>query len=261
MLIDWFTVVAQVVNFLILILLLRLFLYGPIVRAMDKREEKIAARLQEGEEKAEQAEEEAERYRRERRDLEQRREDLLSEAKQEADERRRRLLEEAREEIEATRKQWRESVEREHESFLRDLRRRIAGETYAIARKALEDLADASLEAQMVDRFVAQLRESDSSELARLAEAADESDGVLTLRCRFEIDEEMRDLVAEAVRDQIGDGFELQFETVPDLISGIELRANGLKVAWSLDEYLDRLEESIGEALEQEWQPISEEES
>ena len=51
MLIDWFTVVAQIVNFLILVALLKHFLYGPLVRAIDAREERIAARLAEAERK------------------------------------------------------------------------------------------------------------------------------------------------------------------------------------------------------------------
>ena len=45
MLIDWFTVGAQAVNFLILVWLLRRFLYQPILRAIDTREQRIAAEL------------------------------------------------------------------------------------------------------------------------------------------------------------------------------------------------------------------------
>ncbi len=49
MLINWFTVLAQIVNFLILVYLLKRFLYGPIIRAMQEREKKIARRLQDAE--------------------------------------------------------------------------------------------------------------------------------------------------------------------------------------------------------------------
>ena len=35
---DWFTVIAQIINFLILVALLKRFLYGPIIRAMERRE-------------------------------------------------------------------------------------------------------------------------------------------------------------------------------------------------------------------------------
>ena len=63
MLINWFTVIAQIVNFLILVVLLKYLLYNRIVRAMDERESKIQSRLKEAEEKEEAAEREAESFR------------------------------------------------------------------------------------------------------------------------------------------------------------------------------------------------------
>ncbi|HQU90423.1 MAG TPA: F0F1 ATP synthase subunit B, partial [Denitromonas sp.] len=45
MLIDWFTVVAQLLNFLILVWLLKRFLYQPVLDAIDAREQRIAKEL------------------------------------------------------------------------------------------------------------------------------------------------------------------------------------------------------------------------
>jgi len=45
MLIDWFTVGAQALNFLILVWLLKHFLYQPILNAIDAREKLIAKEL------------------------------------------------------------------------------------------------------------------------------------------------------------------------------------------------------------------------
>ena len=41
MTIDWFTFVAQIINFLILVALLKYFLYGRLVAAMDQRQQDI----------------------------------------------------------------------------------------------------------------------------------------------------------------------------------------------------------------------------
>ena len=60
---DWVTVSAQVVNFLVLIGLLKRFLYGPIVDAMDRRERHIAERLDEAMAREREAEGEARRHR------------------------------------------------------------------------------------------------------------------------------------------------------------------------------------------------------
>lgn len=59
MLIDWFTVVAQIINFLILVFLLKHFLYGRIINAMDQREARITSRLEEAETQRKEAENEA----------------------------------------------------------------------------------------------------------------------------------------------------------------------------------------------------------
>ena len=45
MLIDWFTIIAQALNFLILAWLLKRFLYRPVLNALDEREKLIASEL------------------------------------------------------------------------------------------------------------------------------------------------------------------------------------------------------------------------
>ena len=45
-----------------------------------------------------------------------------------------------------------------------------------------------------------------------------------------------------------------RFETSPDLVSGIELTANGQKVAWSIADYLTSLEKGIDELLKEQSQ-------
>ena len=51
MLIDWFTVIAQAVNFLILVALLKHFLWGRLVRVIDEREQRVATQVAEAEKK------------------------------------------------------------------------------------------------------------------------------------------------------------------------------------------------------------------
>ena len=43
MLIDWFTVGAQALNFVLLVWMMRRYLYRPILNAVDAREKRIAA--------------------------------------------------------------------------------------------------------------------------------------------------------------------------------------------------------------------------
>ena len=63
MLIDWFTVVAQVINFLVLVWLLKRFLYRPILHAIDAREKRIAAEVADADAKKVEAEKQCEEFR------------------------------------------------------------------------------------------------------------------------------------------------------------------------------------------------------
>jgi F-type H+-transporting ATPase subunit b len=144
--IDWFTVSAQIINFLILVFLLKKFLYGPIIRAMDKREEKIAGRLNDAGQKQEEAQKEIKRYRKKNEDFESQRAEMLAEAKTAAEQQEKQLIAMARKEIDDVRARWLEAVSQEKEAFLGNLRKKMAAEIYSIARKVFTDLADMSLD-------------------------------------------------------------------------------------------------------------------
>ena len=250
MLIDWFTVTAQVINFMVLVYLLKRFLYGPIIKAMDEREKRIALRLEKAQKKKEEAERELERYAKKNRDLDNRSEALLSEIKEEADARRKELINEARKEVEAIRNNWYEAIQREKEAFLQDLRRHAGKQTCAVARRVLRDLANLDLEHHIIRVFIERLRNLADEELGALKESILKSGGRINLRSAFEIPQEMTRQIAEALQNQGADPVDLQVEVSSDVVCGIELKVHGRKIVWSLEAYLDTLEEALVEALE-----------
>ncbi len=153
MLIDWFTVIAQIINFLVLVLLLKRFLFDKITTAMDERQKRIASTLEDADITRKLAEEEAERYRRMNQELQENHNRILAEVKDEALSMRQKLIETARSEVEDVKAVWRQSVEREKNSFLLELRSRIGKEAASVVRSALSDLANVELEQRIVDIF------------------------------------------------------------------------------------------------------------
>jgi len=251
-LIDWFTVTAQIVNFVVLILLLKYFLYDRIIEAMDKREEKIRSRLEEAGSKKEQAEQEAESYQNKNAEIERKRKEMLDQARQDAEEERKSLIKQGRQEIEETRQRWRESVEKEKGAFLRDLRQLAATQVYAISRQALQELADAELEQQVVEVFLSKMQEMPDEKKHTMAEAIQNEGDTATVRSGFELSSKLRRKITEGVRNSLTEHAEISYETAPDMIMGIELKSGGEKVAWSLQSYLNGLEQRAKEALESE---------
>ena len=96
MLIDWFTVAAQVINFLILVWLMKRFLYRPILHAIDEREQKIAAELADADAKRVEAKQERDDFAQKNADLDRQRADLINKAKNEAETLRKQLCDKAR---------------------------------------------------------------------------------------------------------------------------------------------------------------------
>jgi F-type H+-transporting ATPase subunit b len=251
-LINWFTVIAQIVNFLILVVLLKYLLYNRIIKAMDEREGKIQLHLKEAEEKEQAAEQEAQSLREKNRDFDEKREYMLAQAKKEADARRKELIQEARQAATNLRLVWQEAVRREKESFVLNLRKMAAAQAYSITRKAFEDLADAEPEERMVDVFLARIQKIKKKERDALVASIKEAGNEVVIQSAFEITSKMRTKVTQALHRHLSGEIAPRYETTPDLIMGIELKTRGRKIAWNLRHYLDTMEENALRTLEQE---------
>jgi F-type H+-transporting ATPase subunit b len=251
-LIDWFTIVAQIVNFLVLVFLLHRFLYGPIVKMMDDREERIFARLKEAERREESAEAEAQHYRQERAQLDEHRRRLLIEAEEEAESRRKELLHRARQEAEATQRQWRKAIEHEKEHFLHELRRRTTHHVYAVARRAIFDLAEVDLERQMVKVFLRRLRTMSEAERRALRSSSEDGRPMLVVYSAFELSQADGRDILDTLQEITENTLEVEFKTSASVINGIELRSASHRVAWNLAHYLTSLEEDLSRMIEQE---------
>ncbi len=171
MLIDWFTVGAQALNFLILVWLLRRFLYKPILNAIDAREKKIAAELADAAAKKAEAKKERDDFQHKNDEFDQQRAALLSKATDEAKAERERLLDEARKAADALSAKRGETLRNDAQHLSQAISRRTQEEVFAITRKTLADLATASLEERTADVFLRRLQALDAKTKASLGEA------------------------------------------------------------------------------------------
>ena len=249
MLIDWFTVSAQVINFLILVWLLKRFLYKPILHAIDAREQRIALALADADAKKAEAQTERDEFRKKNEVFDQQRASRLGQATDEAKAEGQRLLDEARQDAEALRVERQEALKREQQNLNAEIARRTREEVFAIARRALTDLAGASLEARMSEVFARRLRALNDDVKADLAKALATSSDPVLVRSAFALPPEQRAAIQTALNETLAAEIQVRFETAPDVISGIELSANGRKAAWSVADYLVSLEKSVGELL------------
>ena len=251
MLIDWYTVGAQALNFVILVWLMKRFLYKPILHAIDAREKRIAGELADAAEKEATATKERDEFKRKSEDLDQQRATLLTKATDDANTERQRLFADARQAANALSERRQEALRTDAKNLSRAIQQRTQREVFSIARKALMDLATTSLEERLTAVFTRRLRELDGPTKAGLVKALEAASGSALVRSAFELPTDQRAVIQQALNETFSAEVQVRFETAPDLVSGIDLTASGQKVDWSIDGYLASLENGIQDLLKE----------
>ena len=238
MLIDWFTVGAQALNFLILVWLMKRFLYQPILNAIDTREQRIASELNDADKKKAEAQQERDEFQHKNEVFDQQRAALLEQATNEAKAERQRLLDEARKAIDALSAKRMETLRNDAHNLNQAISRQTQQEVFAIVRKALKDLATTDLEERLGDVFTRRLRELNGDAKEKLAQALKTASEPALVRSAFNLSTEQCAVIQNALNETFSTEINVRFETAPEIISGIELTANGCKVDWSIADYI-----------------------
>jgi F-type H+-transporting ATPase subunit b len=262
-LIDWFTVIAQIINFVILVVLLKIFLYDRVIEAIDRRREEAGEAFDEADRKQEAADHEREKLRGKRQELEDRRKELLDEAREDADRKRQELTEQARSEVNEKKQRWADSLEQRKGQFIDDLRGRLMYRVGQTTRRALKDLADADLERQVVKVFLHRLTEADDDRRNEIRKSAGE-EATLTVHTAWDLPEDARGEVRDKLRETLGggeqNGMDVEFVVDKDVVCGMELRTDGHAVGWNVSEYIQEVTREIWRMLEEETSAAQDEE-
>ena len=251
MLIDWFTIIAQVFNFLILVWLMKHFLYKPILNAIDAREKRIADELASADKKKAEAQKESDEFKHKNEEFDKQRAALLSKATQDAQTERQKLMDEARIAADVLSAKRQESLRNDTKNLNQAISLRTQQEVFAIARKTLRDLSTTTLEECMTGVFIRRLQGMDSQTKNGLLNVLKTSSQSGTVRSAFDLAEGQRAAIQNALNVSFSADIHLKFETTPDLIGGIEFTSNGQRLAWSIADYLKSLEKGVDELLKE----------
>ena len=252
--IDWFTFTAQIINFLILIWLLKRFLYGPVIEAMNAREALIAEEFSKAEVLQANAAHQKTQLAREREDLANARTDLMDQTRQEINGWRDGQLAEARDEVCRQRREWTNSLNRDKLALIRDLQVMGFAQSMRIGRKVLHELAGQDLEQLVIRRFLDKLGESQSNDRKLTPES-------VTIESAFSLHADGQGLLSEALAERLGPDCDFQFKVNPDLVCGIELKLPNERIGWSVRETLTELERRFVDLVDRAIPQLPDEES
>ncbi|MBE9176526.1 ATP F0F1 synthase subunit beta, partial [Synechocystis salina LEGE 06155] len=149
MLPDPWIVVAEIINFLVLVALLQRFLYQPITQAMQQREQSIADRLQSATLREAEAQTTITQYEQLQTDWAATTKARLHAMRQQLEAEQNDRREQMRAELTNQRKQWYEALHQEQQACLANLREQVQTQIIQTVRQTLNDLANTTLEQQM----------------------------------------------------------------------------------------------------------------
>lgn len=249
--IDWITVSAQIVNFLILVWLLKRLLYKPVIAAMEQREASLHQRIEQARQREREADALAKSCEQRQTALERDREQLLADARTEVEAQRKDWLAQARSETDRQREQWSQQVESEKQAFLEDLEQQASETLRHLASDALAGLADQSLEERLLDQFLHRLSKLPPEQRDALSNA----DGAIHIRTAFALDPAVRSRMTRQVHADIDADAQLDYQEDDTLVCGVELTRGGFRLAWNLADYLQDVRERLASGFESPVEP------
>ncbi len=247
--IDLFTLVAQIINLLILLFLLRKFLYLPVLKAVEARQKAVADELRTAEEARKNAQKTIKACEKQMQKLELQKQDILQQAHQEADKLAADLKERAREEYTEQQQQWRRRMKAEQDSFENSMQKAVTLQFNHFAQKALRQIAAADINDLAVERLLEKLKALPAEQQQNYAKAFHDKKQI-EIRSAAALSKNNKAKLEEYLSQawQLPAAVKFVFTVEPELIGGVCLIAGEQLISWNLEEYL----QEFGRNLQQE---------
>ncbi len=244
--IDWFTVIAQIVNFLILVWLLKRFLYKPVLAAIDQREKKIASQLEDAANQKSEAQKEKQLFIRKNEEFDREHATQLENAKKRVEAQKKRLYEEARQETNELRIKLEDSIKQQEQELQEAIKRKTKEQVFAIAGKTLSDLASAELEEQVIKLFIKKMKSLNEEDHNIFKLALQASEEPIHIKSVFVLSRNLKQSLERAVNKIAERDTEFEYSLEPELVSGIVLETADFQLSWGIESYLESMKlESI----------------
>lgn len=249
--IDWWTLLAQIVNLLVLIWLLKKFLYHPMLKIIEQRQSLIAIEIQQAKDATKEAEAQLEMYQKKVADFDSKRNALFQEAMQEANSFKEKLTGESKQAIQMSKKNWQLELSQEKQSFDEGLQNAIIANFKVFANDALHDMADESLIERIISKFYEQMEKMPLSDRKKFAISVTETKKII-----FETDEVLDKKTKDALKAYIlkwcgvkDNAVKFEYKQNHSLICGLSVKAGEQMIAWNLAAYLDEFKNNMDTAF------------
>lgn len=245
--ISWFEIVAQIINFFIILFILQKLLYKPVMKAMEQRQERIQKAQVEADAKMKDATELMDTYDKKIEGIQKEKQEILEEARTQAREKKEHLFAGYQKEAETKRHAYLKEIEDEKENFTRHLRKNLGESAVKIAARILNVISSKELEEEVFNTFVSDLKNlkqniPDFEDLKKEEKVQIHSFKALS--------QKEKKAIEDALKQQLQNVKEIDYETDSGLVLGYALYLQGYTVHTNIKNYLDDIEKEIIKSLD-----------
>ncbi|WKE64217.1 F0F1 ATP synthase subunit delta [Gallaecimonas kandeliae] len=235
---SWSTFLLEGINFLVLIWILKRFLYGPVLAVMARRRAAIEAQLAEAQSRQQQAEAMSVQYQGRLADWEKERQRLKAALALELDAQKQRHQAALEEELAASRAQAQAADARQEAQRRRQQELQALAQGATFASRLLAKAAGPELEARLFELLLAGLAGLDEQQQAALA-----GQGAVQLASAYPLPEAARARLEAELARLLGQKPALNYREQPELLAGFELKLGDWLLEANLREELRGLAE------------------
>lgn len=246
---DILTYLFEIINFFILLWILKKLLYNPVISVLKKRKEYVDKRIKEAEEAEERAKKLKEEYERLLNQIEETRKSKIAEVTKEVEQEKEKLYQQMRKELDAERQKFLESLETYKKEVLSEIKEEAVKTSLEFTSKLLSYFADKNLHKKLIDIAIEGIRNINPEEIDNIASELKEHN-VITIETTFPLDEEDISKIKKVVKDVFGVDVSIKTEENKNLIAGIKIHLSSKMIDSSIEGNLSVFETILRSKIE-----------
>ena len=245
---SFWTYIAQIVNFFIFVVILYFLLYKPVRSIMQQRKDEMEAELREAEKKLKEAEQLRAEAEKAAKELEDKRDAVLKEARDQAEAIRVELLKQTEQQGRERLERFRRIMEQERRELLDQISKQLRETIVQIAGAILGD-ASSGLAERAIARIGELLAAASEDERAAARRAVESAENRVEVHSAVDLDEAQTERLKNTIAEHIGiDNVTLNVTEDPSLLAGLEVTLGhvNLQAHWGgvIDEALRKQKEA-----------------
>jgi F-type H+-transporting ATPase subunit b len=238
------TFIFQLINFFVLLAVLTWFFYRPLLRAMQRREEEIASRLRDADERERKAEAERQQLAEQSRRAQADAEALLARARTEGSQATEQMLERAHQEVARLLDEAKQRAQEQERTARQRLEARLRQTVVATSGSLIREAAGPLVHQGLMQKLLAGDLGTEGQQADLLRQALSGANGNVIVQLAYPstpgLEEQFQHALAKTLGRE-GNRVSVTFQTEPSLVAGVRILVGTVAVDLSLKQILEAL--------------------